>query len=62
VKPGGRLVYVTCSVLPEENADQITAFLARHPDFAVVPYADVWRAALASEPPPRPTAPTRPCC
>jgi 16S rRNA (cytosine967-C5)-methyltransferase len=51
VKPGGRLVYVTCSVLPEENADQIAAFLARHADFAVVPYADVWRAALASEPP-----------
>jgi 16S rRNA (cytosine967-C5)-methyltransferase len=52
VKPGGRLVYVTCSVLPEENADQVTAFLARHPDFAVVPYAEVWRAAIASEPPP----------
>jgi 16S rRNA (cytosine967-C5)-methyltransferase len=52
VKPGGRLVYVTCSVLPEENVDQVAAFLARHPDFAVVPYAEVWRAAIASEPPP----------
>jgi 16S rRNA (cytosine967-C5)-methyltransferase len=51
VKPGGRLVYVTCSVLPEENADQIAAFLARHADFGVVPYRQVWRAALASEPP-----------
>lgn len=51
VKPGGRLVYVTCSVLPQENADQIAAFLALHPDFAVIPYAQVWRAALASEPP-----------
>jgi 16S rRNA (cytosine967-C5)-methyltransferase len=28
VRPGGRLVYVTCSVLPEENGDQIAAFLA----------------------------------
>ena len=52
VKPGGRLVYVTCSVLPEENGDQIAGFLARHPSFAVVPYGQVWRAAIASEPPP----------
>jgi 16S rRNA (cytosine967-C5)-methyltransferase len=52
VKPGGRLVYVTCSVLPEENGDQVAGFCARHPDFAVVPYAEVWRAALASQPPP----------
>ena len=33
VKPGGRLVYATCSVLPEENEDMIAAFLARHPQF-----------------------------
>lgn len=42
VKTGGRLVYVTCSVLPEENADQVTAFLGRHPDFALLPVAEVW--------------------
>mgnify|MGYP000845512948 CR=1 FL=1 len=34
VKPGGRLVYVTCSVLCEENEDQAASFLARHPAFA----------------------------
>ncbi len=34
VKPGGRLVYATCSVLPEENDDVVAAFLATHPDFA----------------------------
>lgn len=34
VKPGGRLVYVTCSVLPEENEDALQAFLAAAPDFA----------------------------
>jgi 16S rRNA (cytosine967-C5)-methyltransferase len=28
VKPGGRLVYVTCSVLPEENEDAVKSFLA----------------------------------
>lgn len=35
VKPGGRIVYVTCSVLPEEDEDRVAAFLSRHPDFAV---------------------------
>jgi len=33
VKPGGRLVYATCSVLPDENEAIVTAFLARHPQF-----------------------------
>lgn len=33
VKPGGRIVYVTCSVLPEEDEDRVAAFLQRHPDF-----------------------------
>jgi len=37
VKPGGRLVYATCSLLPEENEDQVSAFLAAHPDFQAVP-------------------------
>ncbi len=36
VKPGGRLVYVTCSVLPEENEDQVAACLAAYPEFAPV--------------------------
>jgi 16S rRNA (cytosine967-C5)-methyltransferase len=34
VKPGGRLVYATCSVLPEENDAVVDAFLAAHPEFA----------------------------
>ena len=33
VKPGGRLAYVTCSLLCEENEKQIEAFLAAHPNF-----------------------------
>ena len=40
VKPGGRLVYATCSVLRPENEAQIESFLARHSDFAIVPVAD----------------------
>ncbi len=40
VKPGGRLVYVTCSLLPDENADQIAAFLSANADFHAVPPAE----------------------
>ena len=41
VKPGGRIAYITCSVLPPENGGQVSAFVDRHPDFAVVPPAQV---------------------
>ncbi|MDB5503474.1 MAG: hypothetical protein JWR89_3376 [Tardiphaga sp.] len=41
VKPGGRIAYITCSVLPQENNEQIRGFLARHPDFSVVPVEQV---------------------
>jgi len=37
VKPGGRLVYATCSMLPQENEEQVSAFLAAHPAFHAVP-------------------------
>src|ERR1700737_3167334 len=37
VKPGGRIAYITCSVLPQENGEQVRAFSARHPEFTVVP-------------------------
>lgn len=37
VRPGGRLVYVTCSLLDAEGADQVGAFCARHPDWTIVP-------------------------
>jgi 16S rRNA (cytosine967-C5)-methyltransferase len=37
VKPGGRIAYITCSVLPAENGEQVRAFVARHPEFSVMP-------------------------
>jgi 16S rRNA (cytosine967-C5)-methyltransferase len=37
VKPGGRIAYVTCSVLPPENGEQVRSFVTRHPEFTVVP-------------------------
>ena len=45
VKAGGRLVYMTCSLLPEENEDQVSAFLAENPDFRLLDYRDVWSAS-----------------
>lgn len=46
VKPGGRLVYVTCSVLPEENVDQVAAFLASSPGFEIEPWRQRWSSTL----------------
>lgn len=43
-KPGGRLVYATCSLLPEENTQIVAAFLAAHPDFARRPAGAVLAA------------------
>ncbi len=42
VKPGGRLVYATCSLLPVENEDQVAKLLRSRPDFKLVPVKDVW--------------------
>ena len=36
LKPGGRLVYSTCTIDPAENQQQVAAFLQRHPEFSVV--------------------------
>jgi 16S rRNA (cytosine967-C5)-methyltransferase len=41
VKPGGRLVYATCSILDEENEAIVAQFMASHDDFFLVPIKDV---------------------
>lgn len=41
VRPGGRIVYVTCSIIDEENDLAIRALLGRHAGFSVVPAADL---------------------
>lgn len=59
VRPGGRLVYVTCSLLAAENEAQAAWFAESHPDFAAVPVADVWAQAIGGRAPPGGTATLR---
>jgi 16S rRNA (cytosine967-C5)-methyltransferase len=48
VKPKGRLVYVTCSVLRDENEDQVEHFLGTVPGFRTLAADQVWRSVLAT--------------
>ena len=51
VKPGGRLVYITCSLLAEENIDQIQSFIKDFPQFSIAPWRGVWQANLQTDAP-----------
>ena len=53
VKPGGRLIYATCSLLMEEDEDQIAAFLATHDDFRLLPIRDIWAETIGGDCPAR---------
>ncbi len=44
VKPGGQLVYITCSVFDAENSEQIAAFRKRSPNFQVADHAALWNS------------------
>jgi 16S rRNA (cytosine967-C5)-methyltransferase len=50
VKPGGRLVYATCSLLSRENEDIAKAFSAAHPDFEPLSAAELLAAAQVEQP------------
>lgn len=47
-RPGGRILYATCSILPCENERRVEAFLASHPHFAVHPAREMWRTISES--------------
>lgn len=46
VKPGGKLLYITCSIFPDENIHQVKQFLVHHPTFRVEPPAKMWDKLL----------------
>jgi 16S rRNA (cytosine967-C5)-methyltransferase len=52
VRPGGKLIYATCSVLPGEDEEQVREFLDHHVDFAALPLAEAWAEAGMQGPPP----------
>ncbi len=49
VKPGGRIAYVTCSVLPAENTDQITRFLEENDNFSSVSAQAIWNGMFGQD-------------
>lgn len=48
VKAGGALIYITCSVLVEENGDQVDAFLKANPQFRLTPFAKRWQETIGT--------------
>ncbi|MBX3456329.1 RsmB/NOP family class I SAM-dependent RNA methyltransferase [Ferrovibrio sp.] len=49
LRPGGILLYATCSIFGFENDQPVDAFLADHPDVRPVPLAQAWGAALSTD-------------
>ncbi|MEW9616977.1 RsmB/NOP family class I SAM-dependent RNA methyltransferase [Shinella sp. S4-D37] len=51
VRPGGFLLYVTCSILPQENEEQVSRFCAANPDFEILPATDTWKRLFGADKP-----------
>ncbi len=51
VRPGGVLVYATCSLLPDENERVVDTFLQKNTSFSAVPLSDVWEKTIGGPPP-----------
>lgn len=49
VKPGGRLIYATCSLLREENEERVENFLRGHSDFVLKPVKELWPDLLDTD-------------
>ncbi len=49
VKPGGRLIYATCSLLPQENRERTWDFQSAHPEFRQVPAEQVWAEGVGAQ-------------
>jgi len=52
LKPAGSLVYITCSILSDENEGQVASFLAAHPDFHALPPERLWAEHFPDAPSP----------
>ena len=48
-KPGGRLIYVTCSLFSEENEDRIEALLAKRKDYKIIPILEIWNEHIKNQ-------------
>jgi 16S rRNA (cytosine967-C5)-methyltransferase len=42
VKPGGYLIYITCSIFPEENENQVYSFVEANPEFEIISAGGAW--------------------
>jgi 16S rRNA (cytosine967-C5)-methyltransferase len=51
VRPGGCLIYVTCSILPEENEAQVYGFCESNPEFEILSGADAWAGLFGTDKP-----------
>jgi 16S rRNA (cytosine967-C5)-methyltransferase len=49
VRPGGLLIYATCSLEPDENTAVVEDFVSRHPEFSRAPVAPLLRGAVPAE-------------
>lgn len=51
VRDGGELIYVTCSVLPQENEEQVRRFVADNPDYRIVSALPAWDSLFGKDSP-----------
>lgn len=49
LKPGGKMVYATCSILPQENELQVERFIAKYPEYSLVQQQYAWPSELGGD-------------